>query len=91
MAAFSLINHARGQPFNVGGGISNSLSLLELFTLLEELAGVKLNYTIILVRESDQRVFQSDLAKANKLLCWQPAVASRQGIVHMYEWGGKTQ
>lgn len=91
MAAVTQIDQAKGQAFNIGGGISNSLSLLELFALLEELAGVKLSYTKKPVRESDQRVFVSDLSKANKLLGWQPAVSSREGVARMYEWVRQTQ
>ena len=76
---------------NIGGGLANSLSLLELFALLEALAGVKLNYTKLPVRVSDQRVFVSDIAKANQLLGWQPAVSSREGVARMFEWVGQTQ
>ena len=91
LAAINHISLAKGHAFNVGGGIANSLSLLELFSLLEELAGVKLNYTQLSMRESDQRVFVSDLGKVNQLLGWQPVVASREGVAHMLEWVGQAQ
>jgi CDP-paratose 2-epimerase len=91
LAAVTQIDQAKGQAFNIGGGIANSLSLLDLFALLEELAGVKLNYTRLPVRESDQRVFVSDLSKAHKLLGWQPKVSSRDGVTRMFEWVGQTQ
>jgi CDP-paratose 2-epimerase len=86
MAAINHIDSAKGQAFNVGGGIENSLSLLELFALLEKIAGVKLNYTQLLVRESDQRVFVSDLAKAKQLLNWQPVISAHIGVASMFEW-----
>lgn len=86
MAAVHHIDAAKGQAFNVGGGIENSLSLLELFALLEKIANVKLNYTKIPVRESDQRVFVSDLSKAKLLLDWQPAVSAQEGVSRMVEW-----
>ena len=85
-AAVINISKAKGQAFNIGGGIANSLSLLELFALLEEIADVKLSYTKLPVRESDQRVFVADIAKANKLLGWKPAVSSREGVARMFEW-----
>ena len=91
LAAVTNIDNAKGQAFNIGGGLANSLSLLELFALLEALAGVKLNYTKLPVRVSDQRVFVSDIAKANQLLGWQPAVSSREGVARMFEWVGQTQ
>jgi len=89
MAVVNHIDSAKGQAFNVGGGIENSLSLLELFALLEHIASVKLSYTKLPVRESDQRVFVSDLAKAKQLLNWQPVVSAQEGVARMVEWVSK--
>jgi CDP-paratose 2-epimerase len=80
------IEKAKGQAFNIGGGIDNSLSLLELFLLLQEIAEVKLHYTKLPVRESDQRVFVADLSKASRLLDWVPRISSREGVRRMFEW-----
>lgn len=91
LAAVQHIDQARGQVFNIGGGHANSLSLLELFTLLEEFAGVKLNYEKLPVRESDQRVFIADIAKAARLLQWQPKVDTRAGIGKMVKWVADNQ
>lgn len=77
---------ARGNAFNVGGGIANSLSLLELLGLLEEFSDIKLEYCKLAPRESDQRVFVADLAKAKKLIGWQPEVTARDGVKRMFEW-----
>lgn len=74
------INQAYGQAFNVGGGIENSLSLLELFTLLESILDVKMNYKKIGWRESDQKVFIADDTKLYKFVGWQPKVSSQLGI-----------
>jgi CDP-paratose 2-epimerase len=90
-AAVTSIEKAKGQAFNIGGGIANSLSLLDLFSLLEEIAGVKLNYSKLPVRESDQRVFIADISKAYRLLGWQPKVTSREGVKQMFEWVEQTQ
>lgn len=86
MAAVGNIDKAKGQAFNIGGGIENSLSLLELFALLEKISNTKLNYTQLPVRESDQRVFVADLAKAKRLLNWQPMVSAQDGVARMVEW-----
>src|SRR5580658_3203690 len=45
LAAARRIKEVRGQAFNIGGGIKNSCSLLELFALLEKSLDVRLNYT----------------------------------------------
>ncbi len=86
MAAVNNINKAKGQSFNIGGGHENSLSLLELFSLLEEITGVKLNYTQLPVRESDQRVFVADIAKAQTVLGWHPEVNAASGVKKMIDW-----
>ncbi len=86
MAAVRNITKAQGQAFNIGGAFANSLSLLELFTLLENLAGVELNFNKLPVRESDQQVFVADITKAYELLSWKPEVSSSQGIAKMFDW-----
>ena len=86
MSAIDNIDKAKGQAFNVGGGVGNSLSLLELFSLLEQMVGVSLSYRKLSVRESDQRVFISDLTKAKELLKWKPSVTAQEGVARMVEW-----
>jgi CDP-paratose 2-epimerase len=84
--ALDRIEAACGQAFNIGGSQANSLSLLELFALLEDLAGCRLVYNKLPPRESDQRVFVADIAKAQRLLGWSPEVDSRTGVSRMLEW-----
>ncbi|MCL0029648.1 GDP-mannose 4,6-dehydratase [Dehalococcoidia bacterium] len=80
------IDQAKGQAFNIGGGIKSSLSLLELFALLEELLDIRLTYTKIPWRQSDQRVFVADVTKAKALLDWEPEVDKNKGIKMMSNW-----
>ncbi len=86
MAAVENIDKARGHAFNIGGGIENSLSLLELFSSLEGLLNIKLDYRRLPVRESDQRVFVADIQKATRLLDWRPLVSAPDGVARMVEW-----
>jgi CDP-paratose 2-epimerase len=86
IAAVNNADTAKGQVFNVGGGITNSLSLLELFALLERATDVKLNFTSLPVRQSDQRVFVADISKVKEVLKWQPRVSVQEGISRMIEW-----
>ncbi|MBC7281926.1 GDP-mannose 4,6-dehydratase [Hoeflea sp.] len=85
-AGLEHIERARGQVLNVGGGMDNSLSLLELFALLEELTGTQLHYEKLAPRFSDQRIFVADLAKTKALLDWEPQVAAREGIGDAVAW-----
>jgi CDP-paratose 2-epimerase len=80
------IERAKGQVLNVGGGMDNSLSLLELFTMLQELTGTELHYEKLPARFSDQRVFVADLTKAKALLDWEPEVSALQGISNAVRW-----
>jgi len=86
LSALTHIDQTKGQAFNIGGGIENSLSLLELFSLLEKIVETKLIYTQLPVRESDQRVFVADLTKAKQLLKWQPIMSAQEGVTKMVEW-----
>jgi CDP-paratose 2-epimerase len=75
-----------GQAFNIGGGMANSLSLLELFALLERYTEVTIPLEAGPPRHSDQKVFVADIAKANRLLGWRPSVSAATGIARMLDW-----
>ena len=77
---------AYGNVFNIGGGIENSLSLLELFSMLEKMLGIKMNYRKIDWRESDQKVFVADITKAKETIGWEPSVSKEDGIRSMVDW-----
>lgn len=80
------IDKAKGQVFNIGGGFENSLSLLELFSFLEKELNIKLNYTKLPPRESDQKIFVADIKKANEIFEWKPQVSKEEGIRKMLTW-----
>ena len=80
------LNAAAGQAFNIGGGIDNSLSLLELFTLLEERIGQPLAFTSGPSRSSDQRLFVADTRKIAGIAQWSPQVSASVGIGNMLDW-----
>jgi len=80
------IDKINGQAFNVGGGIENSLSLLELLDLLEKELKIKLNYKRLPPRESDQKFFVADITKVSKILGWKPKVDKLTGVRSAVEW-----
>lgn len=89
-AAYENRDHIAGEIFNIGGGLPNSLSLLELFALLGRLTDTTLRFTQNPPRQSDQRVFVADIGKAARLLGWQPAVSNEDGIARMLRWVGES-
>ncbi|PIT88159.1 MAG: CDP-paratose 2-epimerase [Candidatus Magasanikbacteria bacterium CG10_big_fil_rev_8_21_14_0_10_36_32] len=90
-SAVEKIDKIKGEVFNIGGGYENSLSLLELFDVLEQELNIKLSYKEIPVRESDQKVFIANIEKAKRLIGWQPKISTRQGIKKMLEWIDKKE
>jgi CDP-paratose 2-epimerase len=80
------IGRCSGQIYNIGGGMANSLSLLELFNLLEGITGYPLRYEKLDWRYGDQKVFVADVSKATKDFEWQPSVTKADGIREMVEW-----
>lgn len=85
-AAAEHIDALRGRAFNIGGGVANSLSLLELFSLLEEVTGVPLSFTKTSWRRSDQKVFVADIASIQRYLPWSAKISSREGVQRMLSW-----
>jgi Nucleoside-diphosphate-sugar epimerases len=72
--------------YNIGGGGSNTLSLLEFVDILEEEIGKKIKLKYADWRLADQKVYISDIGKVKKELHWQPTVNPRQGIQKIIAW-----
>jgi len=90
-AAVANIDKASGQAFNIGGGNSRAISLLDLIALLEELRGSPMNITYDDWRPGDQRVYVSDVSKARNLLGWQPTVPVARGVRTLYSWANENR
>jgi CDP-paratose 2-epimerase len=84
--ALDKIEVANGQVYNAGGGPENTLSLWEFVSLLESQMGLKINPRMADWRPGDQRVFISDISKANRELGWAPEVSPLSGVRQLIEW-----
>ena len=51
-----------GQIYNVGGGIKNSVSLLEVIEMIEEITGSRMSYSLHKSRPGDQPFYVTDFA-----------------------------
>ncbi len=80
------IENTKGQIYNIGGSMSNSMSLLELFIHLEEKLDIRMNFKKLPFRQSDQKVFVADIEKAQRIFKWQPLINKESGIKKMIEW-----
>ena len=76
------IDEAKGKVFNIGGGVENSLSILELFTLLNKFLDIKMNYIELPFRTSDQLIFIANYEKAKSIIGWYPRKTYENGIIN---------
>jgi len=86
--AFELFlnSNLKQEVFNIGGGPKNTLSLLELIDLLEQLIGKRPKVFFADWRPADQKVYISDISKAKKKLGWEPKINPKEGIRRLVSW-----
>ena len=80
------IAKTRGKVYTIGGGADFSLSIWELFEILEKLGGKKFSYKISPWRPGDQRIYISDTSSAKRDFNWQPTVSPQEGVAKLYNW-----
>ncbi len=86
-AALSHLNRSAGQVFNVGGGADNVISVWKEFQPMLELAvGHAVPVALGDWRPGDQRIYVSDIRKAEHVLGWQPRYGVRAGLRELFEW-----
>lgn len=79
------IDKVKGKAYNIGGGIENTMSLLETIAYIEELSGKKAMFTYFDKRHGDQDIWISDITKIKEDLGWKPTISPKEGIKMMYE------
>ncbi len=84
--AIANIKQTRGQVYNIGGGAKNTLSLLELISLLEQKLQRKISLRFYDWRPGDQLVYISDIRKANTDFGWQPTISPSAGVEKLMNW-----
>jgi len=80
------IDKIEGMVFNIGGGIEFSLSLLELFKMLENILGISMEYKQLPNRQSDQLIFVADGTKIKTTIGWEPLITVERGILNTLQW-----
>lgn len=79
------INKHKGQVYNIGGGVKNSISLLELINYLNCKGGKKLKLKYSDWRLADHKVYISDISKIKSNSSWQPTTSVWDGIDQIWE------
>ena len=86
-AAVANIDVSAGQVYNIGGGPQNTLSVwAECGPLLEALMEEPIPVSRGDWRPGDQKVYVSDIRKAQRELHWSPKVGVEEGVRRLYEW-----
>jgi CDP-paratose 2-epimerase len=82
---------AAGQIFNVGGGVQNTTSLLELIRSVEDLTRCKLACSFEAPRPGDQLVYVTDHSKLTALTGWMPKTTLSETLQHIHQWWRKNR
>lgn len=81
------IDKFQGETFNVGGGVKNTLSLLETTKLCQEITGKEIPITPVPEnRQGDVPIFITDSRRIMEATGWQPKRDALQTITDIYEW-----
>lgn len=87
--AIEKIKKVAGKAFNIGGGVKNSYSLLQVVEMLSRLTKNKVEIKFDRPRLGDQKYFVSSNRSLKKLLGWQPDTDFKQGILSLIRWQKK--
>ncbi|HEX4165146.1 MAG TPA: NAD-dependent epimerase/dehydratase family protein [Bryobacteraceae bacterium] len=87
--AMESIQKISGHAFNIGGGASNSASLLEVLSQIKILLGSSPRVEWGPERLGDQRWYVSDIAKISRAVKWIPQITVSQGLSQLLDWYSK--
>jgi CDP-paratose 2-epimerase len=85
-AARRHVEKTAGEVYNVGGGIRNSTSLLEIIDEIEELTGSGLRYRTESCRPGDQLFYVTDYRKLQQHTGWRPQTDLRAILENIWDW-----
>ncbi|HYH01155.1 MAG TPA: GDP-mannose 4,6-dehydratase [Terriglobales bacterium] len=80
-----------GQIYNVGGGPSNTVSLLELIEEIERLTGHKPRHEMDHRRPGDQLIYVTDFSKLRRDTGWEPQYSVSQTLQEIWAWWKKNR
>ena len=72
--------------YNCGGGLKNSISILELIDIIQSIKKNKVSIQFRPKRKSDQKIFISNNKKLLKTFNWKPNINKFDGINRLYNW-----
>jgi len=88
MLAHERIRATAGQAFNIGGGPSCTISLLELIDLIGDRLGVRPAFRLEPWRTADQRYYVSNTSKFEQTTGWVARTGVAEGLEQLAGWLG---
>ncbi|PYP84033.1 MAG: CDP-paratose 2-epimerase [Candidatus Angelobacter sp. Gp1-AA117] len=70
----------KGQTYNIGGGVENTTSLLELIDTIEKLTGHRLEFVMDERRPGDQPFYVTDFSKIQRHTAWKPEIGVKKTL-----------
>jgi len=86
LLAHERIEDTAGDAFNIGGGPSRTVSLLELMDLIAQVTGERPVFSMEPWRPADQRYYVSCTGRFERLTGWRPRVDVREGVERLLSW-----
>lgn len=83
------IDKTSEKAFAIGGGVSHTLSLLELMELISQIHGSKPPVTFAPWRPGDQKYYVSDISAFSEVSGWKPKIGVLEGVERLYRWIAK--
>ncbi|HEY7353996.1 MAG TPA: GDP-mannose 4,6-dehydratase [Terriglobales bacterium] len=80
------VDKTAGEIYNIGGGIKNSVSLLEVIDMIEQITGKPVRYSMQRTRPGDQIFYVTDFEKLTQHTGWKPKISVRQNIHMIWNW-----
>lgn len=84
--AWRSIESLRGQAFNIGGGVANTVSILELLHAIEQRTGRSVRTSFDSWRVGDQRFYVSDVRRFGAATGWRPSTDFARGFTALCDW-----
>ncbi|MCH7745963.1 MAG: GDP-mannose 4,6-dehydratase, partial [Chloroflexi bacterium] len=81
------IDEHAGEIYNVGGGVANSISILELLDILAQIKDKGLAHSVTFKdwRPADFRVYISNITKVRKKADWYPEISVKEGVEKLWK------
>lgn len=80
------ISNISGQPFNIGGGPENAVSLINVLEMISRISRKEIDVKYGQWRPGDQKYYVSDTRKFELATGWVPKTKAGNGLENLYNW-----